>query len=940
MSLPIKKLLFAALITASCCQYVQAMLGKKDSEKLDIRSTLRRITYEGTLKELQNNLRIASEKGIDIKDAGLLLNAFRRKDNVYEFMEALLKAGANPDEKTAPGFGALPILFTVAEKGDQRLFDLLVQYGANQSIKNKAGKTAAQVLEEVKNPAKKDIKADVKQKDEKEKEQPVTKDVNREQAGDVKTEDLSIISGLSAATVEKILQNKHMKEILSGFTTMDKGTAASTLVQVGNETKKLASPEQIGQIIKAKKVNVDNCTMKSDGMTPLHYVASMQMEEQYVVGSGPLKQVYSKPLKVNNVIQMLISAGADIAKEDFKKRTPLYFAVANSDDIELIKIFIDAWNQQKRGQISTYLDKRNSDGNSTLHSAAKSGHPKVAAYLISLGANTELTNNAGSTPLELATDQATKKAMEEAIAKSSPKAGAASEEKKDFKAGAKTKDDKEKEPSGDIVAVFNKVAELKKTISTLLPKEVISLITSLLSQNVASPEELGQIIKNDGINIDNSKPSPKGEGPLQKACYITDDINVIKVLISAGADITKLTPSKISTLHCAALNQKKGVEIIDLLVNTFKSQKIKGLSLTEFLNRPRYDGVSALHSAAKYKNPKVAERLITLGANPLLTDDNGKTPMDFATDPATKKAMEEAIAKSSPKAGAAGEEKKDVKKQDIKEKLPQWNIKSNSAVKAKNWAKDQKPKGYIEDYITRILEGGEKPSFFGVFDGHNGYGAAEYASQNLFKNIRKQMGFPSADAIQKGFIETDLDIKDKQKVQAGTTAATALVIGPKIYIAHVGDSRVLLCKNGQVFWSTQDHQPKTDSTESKRVTDAGGEVQYDKKDKVYRVDKLMVSRTLGDYYLPDFTKPKGVIASPDVQEFDIDTDKFDYIILGSDSVFDKNTNDVIAKIVNDVLVKTGSTTKAAQAVVDYIVKQDGGTFPHDDTSVLVVSFQK
>ena len=63
-----------------------------------------------------------------------------------------------------------------------------------------------------------------------------------------------------------------------------------------------------------------------------------------------------------------------------------------------------------------------------------------------------------------------------------------------------------------------------------------------------------------------------------------------------------------------------------------------------------------------------------------------------------------------------------------------------------------------EDCIS--VEVKEEPGFLAVFDGHGGYEAANYARQNLWKNIKESEGFGigkqgvTPKAIKSGFIKT------------------------------------------------------------------------------------------------------------------------------------------------------------------------------------------
>lgn len=78
---------------------------------------------------------------------------------------------------------------------------------------------------------------------------------------------------------------------------------------------------------------------------------------------------------------------------------------------------------------------------------------------------------------------------------------------------------------------------------------------------------------------------------------------------------------------------------------------------------------------------------------------------------------------------------------------------------------------------------------FGVFDGHSGIQAAEYAATNLLAKIR---AFGSS-YISEAFSETDLGFcKSSKTLKDGTTATIALIQNQNILIGNVGDSRAIL----------------------------------------------------------------------------------------------------------------------------------------------------
>ncbi|XP_052201926.1 probable protein phosphatase 2C 11 isoform X3 [Diospyros lotus] len=134
----------------------------------------------------------------------------------------------------------------------------------------------------------------------------------------------------------------------------------------------------------------------------------------------------------------------------------------------------------------------------------------------------------------------------------------------------------------------------------------------------------------------------------------------------------------------------------------------------------------------------------------------------------------------------------------------------------------------MEDFFeTKVLEvDGQMVAFFGVFDGHGGSRTAEYLKNNLFKNLSSHPDFikDTKSAIVESFRQTDADYINEEKGQqkdAGSTASTAVLLGDRLLVANVGDSRVVACRAGSAVPLSVDHKPDR-SDERERIEQAGG----------------------------------------------------------------------------------------------------------------------
>lgn len=124
---------------------------------------------------------------------------------------------------------------------------------------------------------------------------------------------------------------------------------------------------------------------------------------------------------------------------------------------------------------------------------------------------------------------------------------------------------------------------------------------------------------------------------------------------------------------------------------------------------------------------------------------------------------------------------------------------------------------------------------YAIFDGHSGRQVAEYLQHRLFHNILDQvikyfvssfllliknliqlMNYVQPDfwkdpegAVRRAYEETDKDILEKVVgSRGGSTAVTAILIdGEKLVVANVGDSRAVVCRNGEAKQISVDHDP-------------------------------------------------------------------------------------------------------------------------------------
>uniref|UniRef100_A0AAV2J230 DNA 5'-3' helicase n=1 Tax=Knipowitschia caucasica TaxID=637954 RepID=A0AAV2J230_KNICA len=274
----------------------------------------------------------------------------------------------------------------------------------------------------------------------------------------------------------------------------------------------------------------------------------------------------------------------------------------------------------------------------------------------------------------------------------------------------------------------------------------------------------------------------------------------------------------------------------------------------------------------------------------------------------------------------------------------------------------------------------ESVAFFAVFDGHGGAEAARFARDHLWSFIKNQRGFWSlcdrsvCNAIRRGFVACHHAMWKKLPEwprtltglpsTSGTTASVVVIRGDRMYVAHVGDSAVVLGVEDQASSSvralelTQDHKPEL-PREKQRIEGLGGSVI--KKSGVNRVvwkrprlthngpvrrstviDQipfLAVARALGDLWSYDFFSGEFVVSpEPDTSVVILDPKKHRYIILASDGVWNMlPPQEAVNVCYNHDTSKVSCTLSSARQLVSLsLVRWRQKMLRADNTSAIVI----
>ncbi|EFN51321.1 hypothetical protein CHLNCDRAFT_141080 [Chlorella variabilis] len=281
---------------------------------------------------------------------------------------------------------------------------------------------------------------------------------------------------------------------------------------------------------------------------------------------------------------------------------------------------------------------------------------------------------------------------------------------------------------------------------------------------------------------------------------------------------------------------------------------------------------------------------------------------------------------------------------------------------------EQGQRSYMEDRHTVIPDfrpkGAADPAlprqFVAVYDGHSSHHGSEHASRRVHQFVAAQPAIQQCSgaacdqeavqaALKAAFEAADTEIVEtavQDGKRYGTTAVCALRMGQTVYVAHAGDSRAVLCRDGRAVTLTRDHKPASVPQERERIEAQGGHIAYD-ADRVLsnpegqRRSRLAMSRcclALGD---PDFKTPRRLVeAEPDVARVELRPHADSFMLLGSDGLFDVMSGQEAVDAASRVLAssKANLSSAVAEAAADALVRkamQDGTS---DNVTALIMAF--
>jgi PPM family protein phosphatase len=214
--------------------------------------------------------------------------------------------------------------------------------------------------------------------------------------------------------------------------------------------------------------------------------------------------------------------------------------------------------------------------------------------------------------------------------------------------------------------------------------------------------------------------------------------------------------------------------------------------------------------------------------------------------------------------------------------------------------------GNEDSYLT------DEP-LFAVADGMGGHRGGEVASQlaveTLEKLFKKRIGELPDQVQEANRVVFERSVVDEKVAGMGTTLTAALVEGDRVRLAHVGDSRAYLLRDGDLRLLTEDH-----TLVHRMVTE--GEIS--KEEAESHPQRSVLTRALG------------VDTIVDVDDDTVQVRPSDRLLLCTDGL----TSMVSEQAIEEVLRAVPDPQEAAERLVR-LANEGGGT---DNTTVVVLDF--
>lgn len=260
-----------------------------------------------------------------------------------------------------------------------------------------------------------------------------------------------------------------------------------------------------------------------------------------------------------------------------------------------------------------------------------------------------------------------------------------------------------------------------------------------------------------------------------------------------------------------------------------------------------------------------------------------------------------------------------------------------------------------------------KGLFFGVLDGHGTDQVAEHVSNTLPGSFSRYLNSLSSEQEAFNNVFKEAENYALNNLDGGSTALFVYIKDDIAHVANVGDSRAVFGNKKIVAFATQDHKPDRHD-EHQRILQANGKIYRERGTFVgpWRINCLAMSRSIGDRWCKGLVKDRNlslpeekielmghgaandrynrtanilsvvpgigqVIADPEYTRIPLEK-KHRWLIIASDGLWDKVTNEEALAIVQEYYDAHESIEGISEVLCDYAI--DKGS--KDNVTVLVI----
>ncbi|OQR86033.1 protein phosphatase 2C [Achlya hypogyna] len=232
-------------------------------------------------------------------------------------------------------------------------------------------------------------------------------------------------------------------------------------------------------------------------------------------------------------------------------------------------------------------------------------------------------------------------------------------------------------------------------------------------------------------------------------------------------------------------------------------------------------------------------------------------------------------------------------------------------------------------------------AFVAIYDGHAGQHCASFLQTTLIDQIRRSLhtttfGFSTLPEpmlapllTQACALADDSFLRSHLADDSGSCAAFALIGTDKFAVGNIGDSQLVLSRDGEAINLCVLHAPN-DPNEKRRIEAANGRVLNNGR---YIFGYLGVSRAFGDRMLKEDLRRPIVISQPDVVVRDRSPGD-EFLLIACDGLFEVFTPATAVDFVRSRL-----ETMAPAQICDALVAEAIAAGSQDNVSVVLAVFQ-